>query len=79
MRDENKDKLTELFGLVFEIEEVKVIESMSMLSESNWDSLRHTSLVAGIEDLFQVSLSMDEIANLSSYKICEALLEEKGL
>ena len=42
----------------------------------NWDSVGHMSLVAAIEDSFDIMMEMDDIIDLSSYEKGKELLKK---
>ena len=44
-----------------------------------WDSVGHMSLVAAIEDAFDIMMEMDDIIDLSSYAKGKELLKKYGV
>ena len=42
----------------------------------NWDSVGHMSLVAAIEDAFDIMMEMDDIIDLSSYEKGKEILKK---
>ncbi len=46
---------------------------------NEWDSLGHVNIIATIEDVFNISISPDEVLKISSVKDIEKLLKEKNV
>lgn len=46
---------------------------------ARWDSLQHIALVRSIEQIFEISLSMDEMAELRSVGDIERILNRYGV
>lgn len=59
----------------FEVEE-KVLESLEYQSIVNWDSVGHMSLIASLEDAFDIVMEMDDIIDFSSFKKGKELLKK---
>lgn len=60
-------KYKSVFSEVFEIEE-ELVETLEYQSIPQWDSVGHMSLMAELEDTFDITLEMDDIIDFSSYK-----------
>ncbi len=63
----NKEKYVNCFVEALEVEpsEVEDLEYQGVIS---WDSVGHMSLIAAIEDAFEITMDTDDIVDLSSYK-----------
>ena len=63
----NKEKYVNCFVESLEVEpsEVEDLEYQGVIS---WDSVGHMSLIAAIEDAFEITMDTDDIVDLSSYK-----------
>ncbi len=63
----NKEKYVNCFVEALEVEpsEVENLEYQGVIS---WDSVGHMSLIAAIEDAFEITMDTDDIVDLSSYK-----------
>lgn len=62
-----KAKYIAAFIEAFEVEEDKV-ESLEYQSIPEWDSVGHMSLMAELEDAFDITLEMDDIIDFSSFQ-----------
>ncbi len=54
-------------------------EESSQYTVEYWDSLKHMNLILSLEEEFSVSLSDEEIMEISSIKDIIKLLKEKGV
>mgnify|MGYP001266782964 CR=1 FL=1 len=62
-----KEKYNEAFKIAFEIEDSKLGSDLKYESIQEWDSIGHMSLIAELEDTFDISMEMDDIIDFSSY------------
>lgn len=68
----NEDKLKEVIGDTFDIDEDDISHETNNDTVEQWDSLNHLRLVTALESEFEISLTMDEINTMTSYpKILE--------
>ena len=63
----NIDKYKEAFVKSLELPEDKVNSQLTYQGVENWDSVGHMSLVAELEDTFDIMLETDDIIDFSSY------------
>jgi acyl carrier protein len=66
-----------IFLDVFSITEDKLNESFSNDNVENWDSVRHLSLIASIEESFDVMLDTEDILNFTSFELGKIILSDK--
>ena len=59
----------------FEITE-ESLDSLEYQSIVNWDSVGHMSLMAALEDGFDIMMEMDDIIDFSSFKKGKELLKK---
>ncbi len=59
----------------FEVEE-QSLEMLEYQSITNWDSVGHMSLIAALEDGFDIMMEMDDIIDFSSFKKGKELLKK---
>jgi acyl carrier protein len=59
----------------FEITE-DLLETLEYQSIINWDSVGHMSLIATLEDGFDIMMEMDDIIDFSSFKKGKELLKK---
>ena len=63
----NKEKYVNCFVEALEVEPSEV-EELQYQGVISWDSVGHMSLIAAIEDAFEITMDTDDIVDLSSYK-----------
>ena len=63
----NLEKYNNAFIEAFEIDESK-LEGLTYQGLPEWDSVGHMSLVACIEDAFDIMMETDDIIDFSSYE-----------
>jgi acyl carrier protein len=63
----NIDKYKEAFVKSLELSEDMVNSQLAYQGVENWDSVGHMSLVAELEDTFDIMLETDDIIDFSSY------------
>ena len=64
----NKEKYKKLFIEALNVEEKTVSEDLKYNDVSEWDSIGHMSLIAVLEEVFDIMMDMDDIIDFSSYK-----------
>ena len=75
----NKAKYDAIFIEVFEIDLSDLIGDLEYQSIPSWDSVGHMSLMAELEDAFDIMLEMDDIVDFGSYKSGVETLEKYGI
>ena len=63
----NLEKYNNAFIETFEITEDK-LEGLKYQDMTAWDSVGHMSLIAALEDAFDIMMDTDDIIDLSSYE-----------
>lgn len=63
----NLEKYNEAFVETFEIEESQ-LENLEYQGIAEWDSVGHMTLVAELEDRFNIEMDADDIIDFSSYE-----------
>ena len=63
----NLEKYNEVFGKTLEITEDK-LNGVQYQQIDMWDSVGHMSLVANLEDAFDIMMETDDIIDFSSYE-----------
>ncbi len=72
-------QLVSLFSDVFQAELDPSIEDISRSQLESWDSINHFRLVAELEQIFNITLSDEEVVTLASLRHIETLLIRRGL
>ena len=75
----NKKKYDEVFIDIFEITKDELSDSLEYQSITAWDSVGHMSLMAELEDVFDIMLEMDDIVDFGSYKTGIETLKKYGV
>lgn len=63
----NLEKFNEAFTSTFEISEDQ-LNGLKYQDIKAWDSVGHMSLIAALEDTFDIMMDTDDIIDLSSYE-----------
>ena len=64
----NKQKYDQAFIESFSISESALGDDLIYNSIPEWDSVGHMSLIAELEEVFDIMMEMDDIIDFSSYK-----------
>jgi len=72
----NLEKYNNAFCEAFEIKEDQ-LEGLKYQQIELWDSVGHMTLVANLEDAFDIMMETDDIIDLSSYEIGQEILKNK--
>ncbi len=72
MNDEIKELVSEIFG----IDEDDVTLELSQQTLNNWDSMNHLKLVTAVEEEFDISLTMDDIEEISTVAKLVEIIEK---
>lgn len=71
----NLEKYNAAFCETLQIDETK-LNGLKYQGVELWDSVGHMSLVAAIEDAFDIMMEMDDIIDLSSYEKGKEILKK---
>lgn len=69
----NVEKLAKVFADTFGISEAET-KGLQYQGIEQWDSVGHMTLVAAIEDDFDISLDTDDIIDMSSFEKAQEIL-----
>ena len=75
----NKQKYKQVFIESFSINESVLGDDLLYNSIPEWDSVGHMSLIADLEEVFDIIMEMDDIIDLSSYKKGFELIAKYGV
>ena len=64
----NKKKYEQIFIKTFSIGESDLNDELLYNSIPEWDSVGHMTLIAELEEVFDIMMEMDDIIDFSSYK-----------
>jgi acyl carrier protein len=72
-----EEKLKAVVGSMLELDPSDVGPKTSTDTVDQWDSVRHMNLIIALEAAFGITIPDDEVANLTSYPIIKAVVEEQ--
>lgn len=75
----NVEKYNKAFVEALEITADLLNEKLTYQSIVNWDSVGHMSLVAELEDSFDIMMETDDIIDFSSYEKGKEILKKYGI
>lgn len=75
----NLEKYNKAFIDSFELTEQQLGDDLVYQSIGSWDSVGHMSLMAVLEDSFDIMLDTDDIINFASYNIGKDILSKYGV
>lgn len=76
-REEIFERLNEVFRDVFGEDDIIVCDTTTASDIEGWDSLRHISLIAAIEDEFDVEFSMGQTVSMKNVGEMVDYIEEE--
>lgn len=65
---DNKQKYNKVFMESFSLKEEKLKKNIEYNSIKEWDSVGHMTMIANLEETFDIVFEMDDIIDFSSYK-----------
>lgn len=71
----NLEKYTQAFSQALEIPESEV-SALVYGQSAGWDSVGHMTLIAALEDAFDIMVDMDDIIDLSSFEKGKEILRK---
>ena len=77
-REEIYERMNEVFQDVFGIDDLTVCDETTANDVEGWDSLRHISLLAAIEDEFDVEFSMGQTVKMKNVGEMVDFIEEEA-
>lgn len=69
-------KLRAVFIEALDLDEDVDVENLKYREIEAWDSVGHMSLVAAIEDEFDVQFDTDQVIDMSSFKVAVDMVKE---
>jgi len=73
------DRLRKVFRSSLELPEDYDVDGLEYRGIEKWDSLAHMSLVAAIEDEFDVMIDTDDVIDMSSFTKAREILGKHGV
>ncbi len=76
---DSTSKLKQVFADSLGLPLEQITDDLKYHSLPEWDSIAHMSLVAAIDDTFSITLSTDDVINLSSFAAAKEILTKYGV
>lgn len=73
----NLEKLNQIFCEVYSVEESALNETFINTEVDTWDSIHQLSMVAAIEEAFDLMMDAEDILEMTSYENVKQLLTSK--
>ena len=73
----NLEKLNQIFCEVYSVEETALNEDFVNTNVETWDSIHQLSMVAAIEEVFDLMMDAEDILEMTSYVNVKNLLTSK--
>ncbi|RTE07929.1 acyl carrier protein [Paenibacillus whitsoniae] len=75
----NEQKLKAIFAEALGISESIVVDDLLYNSIEQWDSIAHMSLIAAIDEGFDIMMDTDDVIDLSSFAKAKEILSKYGV
>ena len=72
----NEKKYDKVFIDIFSLKKKDLNSKLKYESVSEWDSVGHMSMIAGLEETFNITMDMDDIIDFSSYDYGKKLMRK---
>jgi acyl carrier protein len=76
---DNETKLREAFALGLNLAQADVSDDLKYSISAGWDSIAHMTLVAVLDETFDINLSADDVIDMSSYCKAREILAKYGV
>ena len=73
---QNKKAYDSVFIECFSVTAEQLNDELEYNSIQEWDSVGHMSMIAGLEEAFDIIMEMDDIIDFSSYKVGIEILKK---
>lgn len=74
----NSEKLAKVFAETFGINEAET-KGLQYQGIEQWDSVGHMTLIAAIEDAFEIQMDTDDIIDMSSFEKAKEILSKYNI
>lgn len=75
----NELKLKKIFAEALGVDESIIVDELTYKSIDQWDSLAHMTIIAFIEDQFNIMMETDDVIDMSSFLKAKEILKKYGL
>jgi acyl carrier protein len=77
--DNVEQELKKILSAILEVKEEDIDDTSSMENIETWDSLKHLELMQAIEEQFDIVLSIDEVVEMTIFKVIKTTLAARGV
>ena len=74
-----KKSLAQIFAESLDIDSALVCDELSYQGILQWDSVAHMTLIAALEDEYEIMLDTDDIIDMSSFAKARLILAKYGI
>jgi acyl carrier protein len=75
----NREKYSQCFVNAFSIDENVLKDNLEYNAIPEWDSIGHMAMIAELEEVFNISMEIDDVIEFSSYDKGIELLKNYGV
>lgn len=73
---ENLDeRIKDVMAGVFEIDAATIDENSTQSNIETWDSIKTLDLIVSLEEEFDISIPLEEVGNMTSFKFIKSMIE----
>ena len=72
----DNNKYDKVFIDCFSVNKAKLQKNLEYNSIPEWDSVGHMTMIAALEEAFNIVFEMDDIIDFSSYKVGKEILKK---
>lgn len=76
-RDEIFDEVRKIFWIIFDDEDIEIVDETNSDDIEDWDSLEHVNLVVAMEKKFNLKFDMKAVGQLKNVGEMVDLIKEK--
>ena len=76
MLDNTEQRIKQVMADVFDMPAETILENVSQDNLEGWDSLKHLDLVVALEEEFEITIPVEEVGNLISFKLIVVIIKE---
>ena len=78
MKEKNHLILSQIFRIIFELDDNEDVENIRRLNEIKWDSIANVTLATAIESEFNIKIHNSDLDRFTSFKSIELFINEKN-
>ena len=74
---EVEKRIQSVMATVFDVDPNEIDENSSQDSIESWDSLKHLDLVVALEGEFDITIPLEEVGNMLTFKLISLIVQEQ--